>query len=443
MAFWESLGSPQYILSPMVDQSDAAFRVLCRRYGMQLCYSQMLLAKSFVNDPTYRRTKFDPVDEHEVPIPSPINGVVTEDSTSFGAVTNEKIIAQFAGDCPSLMLKAATMVQSYVKAVDINCGCPQPAAKKSNYGASLLRQSEIICHIISQWKQHLTTPATCKIRLLDGHEDPNQRGLQGTLRLVDELVAAGVSAITVHARNRLMTGKKTGAADWNAIAIIKSRVGSTIPIIANGNIEHFSDVEKCLHTTKCDAVMSAEAALENPAFFSNRSISPFHLSREYLSILSSFPNKNFYDINKCVKTHVIRILHSSMKKIERLEGINFLDFFENLETIEDIEALVNDMEKLYFRNCFIVNAIGYRNIIPSNKLVDIISSEQASEIQMPEFETFSSKCANDSSEEGQSFEENYDEDSWYRRHRFTAAEGRAERKSLNRSWYAKGVRIVR
>jgi imidazole glycerol phosphate synthase subunit HisF len=49
-----------------------------------------------------------------------------------------------------------------------------------------------------------------------------------------------------------ITGKKTGTADWLAIAAVKQRL--SIPVIANGNIERFDDIERCLLATGADAV---------------------------------------------------------------------------------------------------------------------------------------------------------------------------------------------
>ncbi len=108
-------------------------------------------------------------------------------------------------------------------------------------------------------------PATCKIRKVNNGE----QGYQDTIKLCHGLVAAGVSAITIHGRVKEEKGHHTKEADWEFIRILKATpgIGDRVPIFANGGVEHYGDVVKLFEHTRCDAVMSAEGLLEDPQIF--------------------------------------------------------------------------------------------------------------------------------------------------------------------------------
>ena len=171
------LGAPTLVASPMVAGSDLAFRLLARSYDAQLVYTPMLHARQFADDATYRRNTFSTVDE--------------ERRRPGG------LIAQFAANDAETAVRAARFLEHQVDAVDLNCGCPQPCAKKGRYGAFLLREPEVACAVVRAWDASLVCAATAKIRLLDGgSRHASERHLQGTVRFAEAIEAAGASMIT-------------------------------------------------------------------------------------------------------------------------------------------------------------------------------------------------------------------------------------------------------
>merc|ERR1719420_322267 len=56
--FFRSIGSPKFVCAPMVDQSELAFRMLTRRYGVELAYTPMFHSRLFGENAKYRKQQF-------------------------------------------------------------------------------------------------------------------------------------------------------------------------------------------------------------------------------------------------------------------------------------------------------------------------------------------------------------------------------------------------
>ncbi|KAH9712059.1 trna-dihydrouridine(16/17) synthase (nad(p)(+))-like [Citrus sinensis] len=232
-AHWTKLGRPKLIVAPMVDNSELPFRMLCRRYGAEAAYTPMLHSRIFTESEKYRNEEFTTCKE------------------------DRPLFVQFCANDPEILLNAARRVEPFCDYVDINLGCPQRIARRGNYGAFLMDNLPLVKSLVEKLALNLNVPVSCKIRVF-----PN---LQDTIKYAKMLEDAGCSLLAVHGRTRDEKDGKKFRANWNAIKAVKNAL--RIPVLANGNVRHMEDVQKCLEETGCEGVLSAESLLENPALF--------------------------------------------------------------------------------------------------------------------------------------------------------------------------------
>lgn len=230
------------------------------------------------------------------------------------------LVAQFCGDDPVTLLAACRHVQDKCDAVDLNCGCPQGIARKGHYGAYLLDEPDLVVEIVRALARGLSCPVFVKIRIQPNFDD--------TLSLARRLEEAGCSLLTVHGRTREQKGVNGCQCDWEAIARVKRAL--SIPIIANGGVEQPEDLERCLAATGCDAVMTSEAALENPGMFGGvptSRVGQSAVTREYIELARRHPPRAM----AVLKAHFFKLLFVALE-IHR-------DLRERLGAAMDAEAI--------------------------------------------------------------------------------------------------------
>lgn len=227
-------------VAPLINQSDLAFRLLCRQNGADVAYTQMLLAKQFCDDTAYREKYHEQhPDDHP-------------------------LVVQFAGDVPEHIVCAALIAQDRgADAIDLNLGCPQSAAKEGHYGAWMTDPTDWpLCASIVRALATcpaLRLPVFCKIRL--------QQTLEATMAFARMLQSNGCSLLVVHGRQRGGTEKRrAGAADLDAIAAVRAAL--RIPVVSNGNVRSHAEYHAAMSTTGCVGVMSGEGILRDPSLFS-------------------------------------------------------------------------------------------------------------------------------------------------------------------------------
>jgi tRNA-dihydrouridine synthase 1 len=310
--FWSALGNPRYVCAPMVDQSELPFRLICRKYGADLTFTPMIHSVLFSNQETYRKKW--------------ISDISQEDQPCF---------VQFCGHDPEILLNAAKLVQDKCPCVDINLGCPQGIAKRGFYGSFLLEDTDLVLKIAGYLSNNLKCGLSCKIRLFPD--------LERSYELVKGLEEKGIKVLTVHGRTKEQNKQFTAEADWKAIKAIKEM--TTIPIIANGGIETYDDIDRCFKATNCDAVMSAEKLLENPFLFSGENHNIDDIALEYINLAKSLNTEVSF-----VRSHLYKFYYQACKMDmsynQKLgDTINIEDFITLGEEIKEFRKEVPNEDK--------------------------------------------------------------------------------------------------
>jgi len=135
--------------------------------------------------------------------------------------------------------------------------------------------------MVEKLQANLKVPVTCKIRCLP-------TSLQ-TLHLSHRLAKSGASLLTVHGRCRLHKKQQVGVTNLDIIRRIKEEL--EIPVVANGGISNFDDVEYVIRETGVDGVMSSECVLENPALFTGMVPDLDEIAEEYLQMVEQYPGE--------------------------------------------------------------------------------------------------------------------------------------------------------
>ena len=116
----------EHILAPMVGASELAFRLLCRKYGATLAYTPMMSAKQFIEEASAMK-------------PSLGATIANSNICEFQTIPEDRpLVCHFSANNPEHFAKAASLVEPYCDAVDLNLGCPQRTAFVGHFGSYLL-----------------------------------------------------------------------------------------------------------------------------------------------------------------------------------------------------------------------------------------------------------------------------------------------------------------
>jgi len=230
----EEIVRAKVILAPMAGVSDAPFRLICRGFGCEFYYTEMI----------------------------DVNGIVYNNRKTLRML--EKLDGegsmgvQLVGQDEEKLARVARLCQDRgFPLVDLNAGCPARKIIKGGKGAALLRSPAKLARIIRAMVKAVTVPVTVKIR--SGWDS----GKLNYLEVAKAAESEGAGAVCVHARTKAAMYR--GASDHNVTRELKENL--KIPVIASGGVFSPQDAAGILASTGCDAVAMARGALGRPWIF--------------------------------------------------------------------------------------------------------------------------------------------------------------------------------
>lgn len=231
-----NFGAQSLFLAPMEDVTDIGFRLLCKRFGAAMVYTEFVSAEALVRN-----------------IKATVNKLT---------ISNEErpVGIQIYGRDVDSMVEAAKIVEEVQPdVIDLNFGCPVKKVAGKGAGSGMLRNIPLMLDITKAVVKAVKTPVTVKTRL---GWDSNSIIIP---TLAEQLQDCGIQALTIHGRTRAQM--YTGEADWTLIGEVKNNPRINIPIIGNGDICTPEQAKQAFERYGVDAIMIGRATFGRPWIF--------------------------------------------------------------------------------------------------------------------------------------------------------------------------------
>ena len=272
------IGKYPLFIAPMEDVTDIGFRLLCKRFGVSMVYTEFVSAEALVRS-----------------IKSTVNKLtICEEERPVG-------IQIYGRDVASMVEAAQIVAQSKPDVIDLNFGCPVKKVAGKGAGAGMLQNIPLMLEITREVVKAVHIPVTVKTRL--GWDASHLI----ITEMAEQLQDCGIQALTIHGRTR--SQMYTGKADWTVIGEVKKNPRIHIPIIGNGDITSAEEAKHAFETYGVDGVMVGRASFGCPWIF-----------KEMRNYLDGKPSDESFDLNKKLDI-LLEQLHINVARIDEYRGI--------------------------------------------------------------------------------------------------------------------------
>jgi nifR3 family TIM-barrel protein len=317
--FWENLPRPILALAPMCDVTDLPFRLICREYGADVVYSEMIMVQGVArhNQKTLKMAEI--------------------------AAAEQPVVIQLGGNDPELFFTAARIIKELGPAgIDINLGCPAKKIAGQGSGVALLRDLERSRQIIQATIEGAGgLPVSFKTRTQIKSND--KAAVHTSLELLAKVADLPVAAVMIHGRS--FEAPWIEEVDYNFIKEVKARFKGVV--LANGGIYEPETAREVLAQTGADGLGIAHGVYGRPWIF--QQIKDYLRTGQYQDL--SWPEKRSVALKHAAWAAQIKGPHGLIEYRKQLlwyvKGLpGATDYRQHLAKLETLEEIVAALEAI-------------------------------------------------------------------------------------------------
>ncbi len=317
-SFWDKLPKPFFVLAPMADVTDPAYRALIAESGKpDVTWTEFVSA-----DGIYHTREKGIMPDSDNPLLRDLQYTEAE----------RPIVAQLFSSNPVNMAYTATLCRELgFDGVDINMGCPDKSIEKQGCGAAMMKDPEKARAIIRAAKES-GLPVSVKTRI--GYNSENMD--EWLTQVLEEKPAA----LTVHLRTRKEMSKVP--AHWELMpraVALRDRISPDTYILGNGDVQDIADARQKALDSGADGIMLGRAIFGNPWVFAGKKGEDISQEEKITALLALAcgyeklrPQKSFHILKKHVKAFITGFEGSAPLRASLMEAVDFAEFIQILET---------------------------------------------------------------------------------------------------------------
>ena len=308
-SFWNNLKKPFFVMAPMADVTDVAFRTLVAKFGApDVFWTEFVSA-----DGLYHTREMKKMTDEENPLMRDLQFSPSE----------HPIVAQIFSSEPEMITYTTKLVAELgFDGFDINMGCPDRTIEKQGCGSAMIKTPKLAVEIIRAAQEASDLSVSVKTRV--GY---NKESLDEWLKA---LLEANPVAITLHLRTRKQMSLVP--ADWELMkkaVEIRNRINPNVLLIGNGDVQDLDDARAKVAESGCDGAMIGRGMFGNPWVFAGRKSLEVSLAEKLAALIELAhgfekitPPKNFAVLKKHIKAFVTGFDGAAELRVKLMEASN-------------------------------------------------------------------------------------------------------------------------